>query len=370
MRLVEEQDIKAKTVILRVDYNVPVDENGKITDNSRIVKSLRTIDFLLKNNCKIILISHFGRIKTQEDKLKYSLDIIAKEVSKLVKEEVVFFKHIDYSILSELNINKYNQRLFMLENTRFYNLDGNLEKDCNDNLSKAYASLAEVYINDAFGASHRKHASIYGIKKYLPSYYGFLINEEINNLNELVEIKKRPFTVFMGGAKVEDKLPIIKKLLEKCDYLCLGGGILNSFLKASGIDIKDSLSTENEEILKELKYLLTKYKEKIILSNKLIWSENKILDIQIDDYKKVLLKSKLVFINGTPGLFEIEKFSTGTKELFEVLKALKVTIIIGGGDTSLAIKKFHAESIATFISSGGGASLEYIANNGLGDILK
>lgn len=364
MRLVIKEDISKKRVLVRVDYNVPVNENGDIIDNSRIEKSLKTIKFLLENGAQVILISHFGRIKNENDIEKYSLKKVSDELSILLNKKVTFIKERDFELAKEIVYN-INDSLILLENTRIYDLYDKMESNCSEELTKFYSELADVYVNDAFGASHRRHASTYGVRKYLPSYYGYLIDEELNNLNCLVDINQRPFTVFMGGAKVEDKLIIIKSLLKKCDYLCLGGGILNSFLKAKGFDIKNSLATKDDSILKELKILLDLYPEKILLSNELTWEDDKILDININDYKKVMENSKLVFINGTPGIFEEIKYQKGTKELFDIVTKTKAKTIIGGGDTASAVKMFNMEGKFSFISSGGGASLEYVAYNKL-----
>lgn len=359
MDIINKEVVKNKKVLLRVDFNVPLNEKREITDNSRIKKALRTIIFLLENDAQIVIISHFGRVKAESDKEKYSLEVVAKELCNLLGRKVAFIKETNFeSVYSQ--INDLSESVILLENTRFYDLQNQLESNCADSLSKFYASLADIYINDAFGASHRKHASTYGVKAYLPSYYGFLIDEELNELNALVNIKKRPFTVFMGGAKVEDKLLIIKNLLNKCDYLCLGGGILNSFLKANGFDVLDSLCTEDEKVLKDLKDLLNNYPEKIKLSYDLVWCENKILDIDVSVYKEYISESKIIFVNGTPGMYENSEYQNGTIQLFEMLKESNAKVIAGGGDTASALKKFNLDF--DFVSSGGGASVEYIAN--------
>lgn len=365
MNLIKKENVENKTVLLRVDYNVPIDENGNITDESRIKKSLKTINFLLDCNCKIIITSHMGRIKEEKDKNKYSLINAANLLSKLLNKTVIFYNFVNVEKLNSVEFMN-DSKIIMLENTRFYDLYENLEKGCSDKLSEKLSLLADVFVNDAFGVSHRKHASTYGIRNYLPSYYGFLIEEELNELNELVDIKKRPFTVFMGGAKVEDKLPIINNLLTKCDYLCLGGGILNSFLKASGEDIKDSLASSENATLDNLKKLLDRYPEKIIMSKDFIWKDNKILDIKIDSYKEILKTSEMIFINGTPGLFENPEYRKGTENLFEECVKSHAKVIVGGGDTSSALKITNQEEKIDFISSGGGASLEYITYGKLG----
>lgn len=361
MRLFNDEDVAGKRVILRVDYNVPMN-NNIIMDDFRIVNTIDLINKLLNMDCKIILLSHYGRVKTIDDKEKNSLLPIYNHLVNLLSTDIRFIPCDNIDDLLLINTEIISEKVILLENTRFYDLDSKLESGCSDELSFAFSKLGDVFINDAFGTSHRKHASNYGIKKYLPSFYGFLINKEIDNLNCMININDRPFTIFLGGAKVEDKLPIIKKFVDKCDYLCLGGGILNSFLKANGYDVKDSLSTNNIDILCELNILLSDYKNKIILSNDFIWDNNRILDIAIDSYKEIFSRSKLIFINGTPGLFENVLFQSGTNDLFNYLSELESKIIVGGGDTSSALKLLNFVNDVDFISSGGGATLDFIAN--------
>ncbi len=364
MKTIEDLNLLNKTVLLRSDYNVPT--NGKIiTDDTRIRKSLKTINYLLQKNCKIIILSHFGRIKSEDDKNKYDLNIVANKLSELTNKKVIFINNCYHKDIKEV-INKYPLgTIILLQNTRYMDLYEKAESKNNIDLAKYWASLGDVYINDAFASSHRLHASVAGITKYLPSGIGFLIKEEIEGLKPLIELNERPFTVFMGGAKVEDKLPIIKKILPKCDYLLLGGGILNSFVKAKGEDIKESLATSDTDTINELKELLTTYQHKIIMSDDYITKDNKILDITLEDYKEYINKSKLIFVNGAPGLFEDHEFENGTKELLDCLKNSRAKVILGGGDTINAINKFGYNNDFYFISSGGGATLEYIADSSL-----
>ncbi|MFI3260820.1 MAG: phosphoglycerate kinase [bacterium] len=366
MKLIDKEVVKNKRVLLRLDLNVPTDNNLNIMDNTRIIKSIPTIKFLLESNCNIIIMSHMGRVKTEEDIARYSLSNVANELSKVLNEDVELLSYIKKDDLKYLNVKFEDKKIIMLENTRFYDLEDGAEKNCDFELSESLAKLADVFINDAFGASHRRHASTYGVRKYIDSYYGFLINEELSNLEILNKPTDRPFSVFMGGAKVEDKLPIIKKMLLTCDYLCLGGGILNSFLKASGYDVKESLCTTDEDTIRELKELLNIYSSKITLSNDLVWKDDRILDIGVSDYRDVLSNSKLIFINGTPGLFEVEEFKKGTIDLFEILKEVDGKVIVGGGDTVSAVNNLNVENVVDFISSGGGASLEFITDGYLG----
>ncbi len=364
MKNIKDIDLKNKRVIIRCDLNVPM-SSGTISDSNRIIKCLNTLKYLLSNNCKIIILSHFGRIKHEEDKEKYSLKIVAKKLSEMMEYPVHFINSCYGNKTKEIVDSYPLKSIIMLENTRFMDLVDKQESHNYSELAKYWASLADIYINDAFGSSHREHASTAGICKYLPSAVGYLVKEEIENLKPLINIDKRPFTIFMGGAKVEDKLPIIKKLLPKCDYLLLGGGILNSFLKAINIEIYDSLVTEDPLIIRELKELYISYENKIILTKNYIVDDNKILDINIEGYKKYLNESNLIFINGTPGVFENDKFKKGTEDLLNYVKTLDAEVIVGGGDTVSAVKKMNLENEYKFVSSGGGATLEYIADGTL-----
>ncbi len=364
MKTLKDIDVKNKTVLLRCDLNVPI-KNGNIVDDTRIDKSLKTIKYLIEKNSKVVILSHFGRVKTLDDKKDNSLKLVSEKLSEKLKKKVTFIPTCYHELLdSKIKKISYG-KVILLENTRFMDLDNKKESNNDQNLAKYWSRLGDIFINDAFGASHRSHASNSGIAKFIPSAVGLLVEEEIANLKPLIDIEKRPFTVFMGGAKVEDKLPIIKKLLPKCDYLLLGGGILNSFLKASGEDVMDSLVTKSSEVLDELKDLLKQYNDKIIMTKQFIISENKILDVNVDCYKKYLYESKLIFINGTPGLFEDNRFIKGTIDLFHILNDADAKVIVGGGDTVNALNMFGFKHNFDFISSGGGATLEYIANGKL-----
>ncbi len=223
--------LKIKRVVLRLDFNVPV-ENGVIKDNSKIVKSLKTINYLLENNCKVIILSHFGRIKSEEDKLKNSLKVVGKELANLLKRDVKFLDNCYGDKVKNIVDESSLGEVILLENTRFMDVPTKKESGNDLELAKYWASLGDVYINDAFGSMHRAHASTAGIAKFLPHTIGFLVMDELEHLNILISGTPHPFTVFMGGAKVDDKLPIIKSLIDRCDYLLLGGGIANSFLKS------------------------------------------------------------------------------------------------------------------------------------------
>ena len=367
MKTINDIDVKNKRVVLRLDFNVPV-ENGVIKDNSKIVKSLKTINYLLENNCKVIILSHFGRIKSEEDKLKNSLKVVGKELANLLKRDVKFLDNCYGDKVKNIVDEASLGEVILLENTRFMDVPTKKESGNDLELAKYFASLGDVYINDAFGSMHRAHASTAGIAKFLPHAIGFLVIDELNHLNVLVHGTPHPFTVFMGGAKVDDKLPIIKSLIDRCDYLLLGGGIANSFLKAKGADIGNSLATSDANVLDELRELMDKNKGKIVLPVDFTIDDGVIYDLgnkTIDLYKKYIDNSKIIFVNGTCGKFEDERFTEGTENLFKALANTTGKVIIGGGDTASACSKFGFDNKFYYVSSGGGATLEYIADGNL-----
>lgn len=367
MKTIKDIDLKNKKVVIRVDYNVPV-ENGIIKDSSKIKKSLRSINYLLENNCRVVILSHFGRIKSEEDKAKNSLKIVAKELANLLGKNVKFLDNCYGDKVKNIVDNCGLGEVILLENTRFMDIYDKKESGNDLALAEYWASLGEVYINDAFGSMHRAHASTAGIAKFLPHAIGFLVMDELEHLNILIHNTPHPFTVFMGGAKVDDKLPIIKSLIERCDYLLVGGGIANSFLKAKGADIGNSIATSDEGILNELKKLMDEYKGKIVLPVDFTIDDGIIYDVgnkSIEVYKKYIDKSEIIFVNGTCGKFEDERFMEGTSNLFKILKDSGKKVIVGGGDTASACIKFGFKDSFDFISSGGGATLEYIADGTL-----
>ncbi len=367
MKTIKDIDLKNKKVVIRVDYNVPM-ENGIIKDSSKIKKSLRSINYLLENNCRVVILSHFGRIKSEEDKAKNSLKIVAKELANLLGKNVKFLDNCYGDKVKNIVDNCGLGEVILLENTRFMDIYDKKESGNDLALAEYWASLGEVYINDAFGSMHRAHASTAGIAKFLPHAIGFLVMDELEHLNILIHNTPHPFTVFMGGAKVDDKLPIIKSLIERCDYLLVGGGIANSFLKAKGADIGNSIATSDEGILNELKKLMDEYKGKIVLPVDFTIDDGIIYDVgnkSIEVYKKYIDKSEIIFVNGTCGKFEDERFMEGTRNLFKILKDSGKKVIVGGGDTASACIKFGFKDSFDFISSGGGATLEYIADGTL-----
>lgn len=385
MKTIRDLDIKNKTIILRCDFNVPV-ENSQIVDDSKIVKSLKTINYLQDNNCKTIILSHFGRVKKEEDKIKNTLKSVATYLSAIYGDK---FKFIDNPRSEEVtkNVSEMQEKeIILLENTRFLDLPEKLESGNDKGLAEYWASLGDIFCLDAFGSAHRAHASTAGIAEFIPSCIGFLVEEELKNLKELNDNTKHPFTVIMGGAKVDDKITLIRSLLPKCDYLLITGGIANTFLKVLKFNVGSSLASSDPKILNEVKDLLLKYKEKIVLPVDVIitnhydknyiktsaintLSDNDVIyDIgpkTLEKFAVAINKSEIIFVNGTCGLYEDVRFSNGTKECFRILAASKAKIIVGGGDGVSAVRKFGYEKQFDYLSSGGGATLDYIIDGKL-----
>ncbi len=382
---VQDIDVRNKTVLLRCDFNVPV-KDGIILDDSKIVASLNTIEYLVKQNAKVIIMSHFGKVKKEEDKISNSLAPIAEHLQKLVSTKVIFAKQ-PRSLFLESKIAEMNYgEIMVLENTRFEDIPNKLESGNDPQLSMYWAELADIYCLDAFGSSHRKHASTYGVAKYLPSCIGYLVQHEMQMLDQYVLKATHPFTIVMGGAKVEDKVELIEFLLPRCDTLILTGGIANSCLATLGFNVGSSIKTSDPEVLNKIKNILIQYKDKIILPNDVIigrvYNDNFIEHISIDKvsdddiiydigmnsinkFKEVLNNSKTIFVNGTAGKYEEIKYATGTRELLNIIASTNAIKVAGGGDGVGAIKHFKLEERFTFLSTGGGATLEYIINGGL-----
>ncbi len=382
---IQDMDVKGKKVLLRCDYNVPI-KDGKILDDSKIVASLNTIDYLVKNNAKIIILSHFGKVKKEEDKATNSLAPVAAHLQKLVNTKVIFSQQ-PRNLYLEAKIESMNPgEIIVLENTRFEDVPNNLESGNDTQLAMYWSSLADVFCLDAFGSAHRKHASTYGVAKYLPSCIGYLIQKEMDCLDKYVLNPVHPFTIVMGGAKVEDKVSLIESLLPKCDNLLLTGGIANSCLVTLGFNVGASLRTKDPEVLARLKEILVQYKDKIMLPvdaivgrvyNEALIDHVNIDKIEEDDvifdigmktiekYRDVINNSQTIFVNGTAGKYEDVRFATGTRELLNAIGNAKAVKVIGGGDGVSAAKTFGFENKFTFLSTGGGATLEYIIQGSL-----
>ena len=377
-KTVKDIDLKGKKVLVRCDFNVPMDEQKNITDNTRIVAALPTIKYLLENNCAIILCSHLGRPKG-EFKPEFSLQPVAKELAKLLDKEIIMAKDVIGEDATSKAADLKQGEILLLENVRFHRE----ETDNDAEFSKKLAGLAEVYVNDAFGAAHRAHASTAGVAAYLPAVSGFLIEKELKFLGNAISNPERPFVAILGGAKVSDKIGVIDSLLEKVDTLMIGGGMAYTFFKAQGYGVGDSiceldkldLATELMAKAKEkgVKFMLpvdTKIgKEfKPDTESKIVpwteipdgWEGFDIGTKTIEMFSEELKNAKTVVWNGPVGLFEFDQFAIGTSSIAKVLSEIDATTIIGGGDSAAAVKKAGLEDKMTHISTGGGASLEFL----------
>ena len=377
-KTVRDIDLKGKKVFVRCDFNVPMDKEQNITDNTRIIAALPTIKYLLEQNCKIILASHLGRPKG-EFKPEFSLKPVAKELSKLLDREVIMAK----DVIGEDAMKKASElkegEILLLENVRFHRE----ETDNDPEFSKKLASMAEIYVNDAFGTAHRAHSSTTGIASYLPAVAGFLIEKELKFLGEAVNNPARPFMAILGGAKVSDKIGVIDSLLDKVDTLMSGGGMAYTFFKAQRYEVGNSIcELDKLDLAKELMEkaknkgvnlmlpvdtkIGKEYKEdtesKTVKYTEIPadWEGFDIGEETIKIYSEELQKAKTVVWNGPLGLFEFPQFAIGTDEIAKVLANLDATTIIGGGDSAAAVKKAGLEDKMTHISTGGGASLEFL----------
>jgi len=377
-KTVKDIDLKGKKVFVRCDFNVPMDENQNITDNTRIVAALPTIKYLLEQNCKIILASHLGRPKG-EVKPEFSLKPVAKELSKQLGKEVIMANDVIGEDAMTKASNLKEGEIMLLENVRFHRE----ETDNDPEFAKKLASMAEIFVNDAFGTAHRAHASTTGIADYIPGVAGFLIEKELKFLGNAINNPERPFVAILGGAKVSDKIGVIDSLLDKVDTLMIGGGMAYTFFKAQGYNVgnslceveKTGLALQAMEKAKEkgVKLLLpidTKIGKEFkpdTESKTVAWTEIPdewegfdIGEKTIEMFKKELQNAKTVIWNGPLGLFEFEQFAIGTNEIAKTLAELDATTIIGGGDSAAAVTKAGLADKMTHISTGGGASLEFL----------
>ena len=377
-KTVKDIDVAGKRVLLRCDFNVPLDDECNITDTKRIDEAIKTINYLLKNNAKVILCSHLGRPKG-EFNLKYSLKPVAVYLSKVLGKNVVLASDVVGESAKKVVENLREGEVCMLENLRFEK--GETQND--PEFSKKLASLADIYVNDAFGTCHRAHSSTAGVAEYLPSACGFLIKKEITIMSQVLENPKRPFVAIIGGAKVSDKIEIINSLLNKVDVLIIGGGMSYTFMNALGYSVGNSLCEKDKlEIAKEI---MTRAKEKgvkLVLPVDTVigkeFSENTEyctvdmdrisenwmgLDIgnrTVQLFSDVINKAGTVIWNGPMGVFEWSNFSKGTVEIARAIAESGAVSIIGGGDSAAAAEKFGFADKITHISTGGGASLEFL----------
>ena len=377
-KTVKDIELKGQKVLVRCDFNVPMDEEKNITDNTRIVAALPTIKYLLENNCAIILCSHLGRPKG-EFKPEFSLQPVAKELSKLLDKEVIMAKDVVGEDATTKAANLKQGEILLLENVRFHKE----ETDNDPEFAKKLADMAEIYVNDAFGAAHRAHASTAGVAAYLPAVSGFLIEKELKFLGNAIANPERPFVAILGGAKVSDKIGVIDSLLEKVDTLMIGGGMAYTFFKAQGYGVGNSLCELDK--LDLAKSLMEKAKNKGVklllpvdtkigkefkpdTESKTVawtdipdeWEGFDIGEKTIEMFSNELKTAKTVIWNGPVGLFEFDQFAIGTNSIAKVLSEIDATTIIGGGDSAAAVKKAGLQDKMTHISTGGGASLEFL----------
>lgn len=385
-KTIRDVEVSDKKVLVRVDFNVPI-KDGIIQDDNRIIQALPTIKYLIDNNAKIILCSHLGKVKTEEDKATKSLAPVAKRLAELLNQDVVFIDQTRGEKL-ETAINNLNPgQVLMFENTRFEDVDGKKESGCDQELANYWASLVDMVVIDAFGTAHRAHASNVGISNASDvAVSGFLIEKEIDFLNNALTNPKRPFVAIVGGAKVSDKIGVIKQLLTKADYVLIGGGMAYTFLKAQGYNIGDSIcELDKLDVANEI---LSLGKDKIILPidvklNNQFANDGDIkvvsydqipdgyqgLDIgdqTIELFAKYIKTAKTIVWNGPMGVFEFSNFAKGTNSVCEAIKDNPEAIsIIGGGDSAAAAISLGYQDQFSHISTGGGASLEFLEGKDL-----
>ena len=378
MKNIKDFDLFNKKVIIRCDFNVPI-KDGVIQDDNRIVQSLATIKYAIDNNAKLILMSHLGRVKEEADLAKNDLSIVAKRLSELLNKEVIFVNATRGAELEE-KVNALNPGdVLLVQNTRYEDLNGKKESGNDPELGAYWASLGEVFINDAFGTCHRAHASNVGIASHLPSGLGFLVEKEYNELSILTN-PEHPFVVVLGGSKVSDKIGVIENLVTKADKIIIGGGMAYTFLKAKGINIGKSIL--DEESIDFCKNILANYSDKIVLPvdnvvttefsndtpNRItnvgeVTEEEQGLDIgpaSVELFNSVLDTAKVVFWNGPLGVYEFSNYTKGTESVLSKLVTIDAKTILGGGDIVAAATKLGYKDKVTHASTGGGVTLEFM----------
>jgi 3-phosphoglycerate kinase len=373
---VRDLDVRDKRVLVRVDFNVPIDsKTERVTDDTRIRRALPTIRHLLENGARPILISHLGRPKGAPDP-KYAMDPVAARFEELLGEPVTKF---DAAVGTEVeaDLNTWNgQGVVLLENSRFY--PGETKND--PELAEGLARLADLYVNDAFGAAHRAHATTVGVAERLPSAAGFLLEEEVDNLDRVLRDPERPFVAILGGAKVSDKLGVIESLLNVADFLLIGGAMCFTFFKSQGYEVGSSLVEDDQ--LETAADLLEAASGKIVLPVDIVvasamdeGAESKVVRLHeipegwmgldvgpetVERFGERISEAQTIFWNGPMGVFEIDQFARGTEGVARAVAESDATSIVGGGDSVAAVTKLGLEDEMSFISTGGGASLEYV----------
>jgi phosphoglycerate kinase len=379
-KVVTDLAVTGKKVLVRADFNVPM-KDGEITNDNRIVQALPTIKYLLENNAKVILFSHLGKVKTEEDKAKLSLKPVATRLGELLGKDVTFVPQTRGAELEEAINNLKDGDVLVFENTRFEDIDGKKESKNDPELGKYWASLGDLFVNDAFGTAHRAHASNVGIASNLESAAGFLMDKEIKFIGGAVDEPARPFVAILGGAKVSDKIGVIENLLEKADKVIIGGGMAYTFAKAEGKEIGTSLlEADKVELAKDLiaragdklilpidAHLATTFSNDAsagVVSADEIPEDKMALDVgpaTVELFAKELEGAKTVVWNGPMGVFELDNFAKGTIGVCEAIAKLDDAVtIIGGGDSAAAAMQLGFAEDFTHISTGGGASLEYL----------
>ena len=378
MKTIKDINLDNKKVLIRCDFNVPIKE-GKIVDDTRITAALPTIKYCLEKNAKVILFSHLGRIKEESDLEKNTLAPVAKRLEELLNQKVTFINKTRGEELENAINNMNNKDIILVQNTRYEDLDGKKESKNDPELGKYWASLGDVFVNDAFGTIHRAHASNVGIASNIDSCIGFLIEKELNALKEL-DNPKHPFIVILGGAKVADKIGVIENLVKKADKILIGGGMAFTFLKAEGYEVGNSLV--DEENIEFCKNIIKDYAEKIILpidvavtteySEKEEYKAKDITDLEYNEmgldigpkteklFEKYLEEAAIAVWNGPLGVYEFEKYKKGTQDLLQYVVENNIKIILGGGDIVAAASTSGYKDKVYHASTGGGATLEYL----------
>ena len=378
MKTIKDINLENKKVLIRCDFNVPMKE-GKIVDDTRITAALPTIQYALDNNAKVILFSHLGRVKEEADLAKNNLAPVAKRLEELLKQSVTFIEETRGEKLENAINNMKEKDVILVQNTRYEDLDGKKESKNDPELGKYWASLGDIFVNDAFGTIHRAHASNVGIASHLDSCIGFLIEKELNALQEL-DNPEHPFIVVLGGAKVADKIGVIENLVKKADKILIGGGMAFTFLKAEGYEIGNSLL--DEENIDFCKSIVKEYPNKIVLpvdvavtteySEKEEYKVKDISDLEYNEmgldigpnteslFENYLKDAKIAVWNGPLGVYEFEKYKQGTNHVLQFIVDNNIKVILGGGDIVAAASTSGYKDKVYHASTGGGATLEYL----------
>jgi phosphoglycerate kinase len=380
-KTVRDIDLTGKRVLVRVDFNVPIKE-GKVSDDTRVRAAIPTLKYILEQKPRYVaLMSHLGRPKGEPDP-QYSLKPVVPVLAELLGTDVIFSDELVGDAAKQTCESAPEGGVILLENTRFYK--GETKND--EALAKQLSELGDVYVNDAFGSAHRAHASTEGVARFLPAVSGFLMQKELDYLLKAIEAPERPFVAILGGAKVSDKIGVIESLLGKCDALLIGGGMANTFFKAQGYEVGDSLA--EDEALDTAKELLAKGGSKLVLPSEVVIADAfdneantrvikpsdgvpagwRILDISsgaVDDFRQYLKDARTIVWNGPMGVFEMPSFAKGTFQVAEILAESNATTIVGGGDSVAAVNKAGLDDRMSHISTGGGASLELLEGKAL-----